>query len=141
MALHAAVTELEHAVRQADGPHTARAAAAAWVVAAADDAENLLRAQEFAWFEEMMPLLGGLVPRKKKTSQAATIAFRSIIRDAIQAIHDEKPCSWHCSYTSSQKCFGPKSRCGNTCAMPALKPMPARATKRAAPSFFRCLLD
>ena len=141
MAPHATVNELEHAVRQAVGPQTARAAAAAWVVAAAQDAQNLLQAQDFTWFEEMMPLLGGLVPRKKKTSQAATIAFRSIIRDAIQAIHDEKPCSWHCSYTSSQKCFGPKSRCGNTCAMPALKPMPARATERAAPSFFRCLLD
>ena len=74
MALHAAVTELEHAVRQADGPHTARAAAAAWVVAAAEDAEELLQAQDFAWFEEMMPLLGGRVPQKKRTSKAAASA-------------------------------------------------------------------
>ena len=122
MALHAAVTELEHAVRQADGPHTARAAAAAWVVAAADDAENLLRAQEFAWFEEMMPLLGGRVPKKKRTSKAAASAFTSMLRDAIQAVHDQKQCSWRCGEPCSQKCYGPKSKCGNACAVPALKP-------------------
>ena len=122
MAPHAAVNELEHAVRQAVGPQTARAAAAAWVVAAAEDAENLLRAQDFTWFEQMMPLLGGRVPQKKRTPKAAASAFMGMLRDAIQAIHDQKQCSWRCGEQCSQKCYGPNSKCGNACAVPALKP-------------------
>ena len=97
MALHAAVAALEAAVHQATTQRDARVAAAAWVVHCTEDPKPLLEAQEFAWFEEFMPLLGGMVPRKNKNAEAGARAFLTHIDDEVKAKRSERS-TWCVNY-------------------------------------------